>query len=87
MQTINSKEKESVEALLDRLFESLESNLQYEFLRYIVKVSQVKESFYVLIKKPRGKILRDNMKQAFKDVKYLSENLYKRFSNQSTTFH
>ena len=87
MQTINSKEKESVEALLDRLSESLESNLQYEFLRYIVKVSQVKESFYVLIKKPRGKILRDNMKQAFKDVKYLSENLYKRFSNQSTTFH
>ena len=76
-----------MEALLDRLFESLESNLQYEFLRYIVKVSQVKESFYVLIKKPRGKILRDNMKQAFKDVKYLSENLYKRFSNQSTTFH
>ena len=76
-----------MEALLDRLSESLESNLQYEFLRYIVKVSQVKESFYVLIKKPRGKILRDNMKQAFKDVKYLSENLYKRFSNQSTTFH
>ena len=43
--------------LLHRSFEKLERSLKREFYQYIVKLSQVKRSFYVLIRKPRGNIL------------------------------
>lgn len=72
-----------MEQLLGRFFEALERRFNQEFPRHIVKVSQVKGSFYVLIKKPRGKILGENLKHLFDDVKYISENKYRKFSNQS----
>ena len=72
-----------MEELLDKFYENLEFNLQREFSRYIVKVSQVKGSFYVLIKKPRGKILGKRKKNMIDDVKYISEKVYKKYSDQS----
>ena len=40
---------------------------------YIVKVSQASGSFYVLIRKPRGKILGDYFRFMIENVKYVSE--------------
>ena len=59
-----------MEDLLHRFFENLEFRLQSKFPRYIVKVSQVKGSFYVLVRKPRGKILNNDLEILFKNVKY-----------------
>ena len=42
-----------MDKLLDRFFERLEISLEREFSCYIVKVSQMKGSFYVFVKKPR----------------------------------
>ena len=38
-----------MDGVLDRLFEDLESVFSKEFHGYIVKISQVKKSFYVLV--------------------------------------
>ena len=75
-----------MDELLDRFYENLEFNLQREFSRYVVKISQVRGSFYVLIKKPRGKVLGGSLKNLFEDVKCISERVYKKFSNQSDRF-
>ena len=75
-----------MEELLDKFYENLEFNLQREFSCYTVKVSQVKGSFYVLIRKPRWKILDESLKNMIDDVKYISEKVYKKFSDQSNRF-
>ena len=49
--------------------------MKRKFNIYIVKVSQVKGSFYVLIRKPRGKILSDDYRFMIQNVKYLSEKI------------
>ena len=59
-----------MEDLLDRFFENLDFCFQKKIPRYIVKVSQVKGSFYVLVRKPRGKILNNDLEILFKNVKY-----------------
>ena len=40
----------------------------------------------MLKKKPRGKVLRDNMKRLFEDIKYLLEKVYMRFSDLLKSF-
>ena len=55
--------------LLDIFFENLKFRLQRKSPRYIVKVSQVKGSFYVLVRKPRDKILKNDLEILFKHVK------------------
>ena len=65
---------------------NVETKLQGEFSRYIVKIPQVKGSFNVLINKPRGKILGDNLKQLFDDIKYISKKVYRQFSDQCNSF-
>ena len=75
-----------MDELLDRFYENLQFNLQREFSRYILKVSQVIGSYYVLIKKPRGKTIGESLKNLFENVKYISERLYKKFSDQSDRF-
>ena len=75
-----------MEDLLDRFYEKLEASLQRKFCRYIVEVSQVKGSFYVLIRKPRGKILNDDLNNLFKDVKSISTRIYNKFSGDSSMF-
>ena len=75
-----------MEDLLDRFFENLELHLQRKFPHYIVKVSQVKGSFYVLLRKPRGKISNNDLKILFKHVKSISNKMYDKFSENSSMF-
>ena len=75
-----------MDELLDRLFERLKFSFRHEFSRYIVKVSEVRGSFYVLVKKPRGKILGDNLRNLFNDVKYISKKIYNKFADDSKWF-
>ena len=75
-----------MDELLDRFFERLEFSFQCEFSRYIIKISKVKGSFYVLVKKARGMILGDNLKHLFDNVKYLSEEIYNKFAENSNSF-
>ena len=60
-----------MENLLDMFFETMEFSMKRKFNMYIVKVSQVKEAFYVLIKKPRGKILGDDLMFMVENLKYI----------------
>ena len=69
------KSKKNMDNLLDRFFEQLEISLTQKFPRYIAKFSQVKGSFFVLIKKPRGKFLNDDLKYLCDKVQYISENI------------
>ena len=62
--------------LLDRFFEQLESSLSCRFPCYIVKVSQ--GLFFFLAKKPRGKILNEDLKYLCDNVWLISENIYKK---------
>ena len=75
-----------MEDLLDRFYEKLESSLKRKYNRYVVKISQVKGSFYVLVRKLRGKILNGKLDILFKDVKNISTKVYNRSAEDSSTF-
>ena len=75
-----------MDKLLDKFFESLEFSFCHEFFCYIIKVSEVKGSFYVLVKKLRGKILGDNLRNLFNGVKYISEKIYNKFPDDYKSF-
>ena len=64
----------------------MESSTKRKFNMYNVKVLQVKGSFYVLIRKPRGKILGDDYRFMIDNVKYLSEKIYRGFAKKSKDF-
>ena len=74
-----------MENLLDSFFETLEKNLIEKLQRYIVKVSKMEGSFHVLIRKPRGKILNEDLVGMLNSVKNLSEKIYSEYSCISTT--
>ena len=44
----------------------------------------MKGSFYALIRKPRGKILGDDLKFMLENVKYISEKIYRSFARKSS---
>ena len=46
-----------MDSVLDRMYWDIEFSVSKEFTQYIVKISQVKKSFCVLVRKPRGKVL------------------------------
>ena len=71
MTILDNEKKRDMDDLLDRLFEELESRFWHKFPRYVIKVSQLNDSFFVLAEKPRGKILNDD--------KTLSSNYQKIF--------
>lgn len=54
-----SKNPTDIEGLLGAFYDKLETTIK-SFSRFIVKVSQVEQSFYVLIRKHRAKILEEN---------------------------
>ena len=72
--------------LLDNFFERLEFSFQRELSCYIVKVSQLKGSSYVLVGKSRVKILGDSLKNLFHQIKFISERIYNKFSEDSNAF-
>ena len=75
-----------MENLLDSFFDKLEQTFKNKSSDYIVQVSEVKGSFYVLIRKPRGKILNENLVDMFDSVKSLSEKIYSEYAELSTAF-
>ena len=72
--------------LLDRLLEQLEINLTQKFPCYIVKVSEAKDSSFALIKKPSGKILKNDLMYLCDKVQFISENICKKFAEDSKEF-
>ena len=75
-----------MEALLDRFYEDLDSALWEMFWRYIVKVSELKGCFFVLVKKPRGKILNEDIKVLCDNVQKISEVIYRKYPCNSSEF-
>ena len=74
-----------MESDLDKMFEDFEKSFHNEFsgLFYHVKVSQVKSSFYVLIKKKREMLFGEKRQQLFDKVRDISENIYKNYARNS----
>ena len=72
-----AKNNNNVYRDLDNMFEDLKNSfsIQFSSLFYHVKKSQLKNSFYVLIRKKRGKVLGDKRKQLFDHLKDISENI------------
>ena len=64
----------------------MELTIKEKFNRYILKVSQIRGSFYVLIRKPRGKILGDDLRFMIDNIKYISEKIYRNFAGYSKDF-
>ena len=65
---------QKMDDLSDQFYELMKKSLKENFWMYIVKISQVKGSFYLLIRKPRGKILNQNLKNVIDTVKNISDN-------------
>ena len=82
---INNRKK-TTDALLDRFYEELESDIKNKFRQYIVKVSELNSSFFDLIKRFRGKILGEQQKYLFDQKKEINEKDYRKFSQLSTEF-
>ena len=64
------------------MFDDFQLSLSREFPSYLyhVKVSEVRKSFYILIRKKRGKILGDSRKELFENVKNITENVYNNYA-------
>ena len=72
-----------MDALLDRLYEDIEYSVKNRFKGYIIKVSELNSSFFVLIKRYRAKTLGDRQKKLFDDLKAITEDIYKDYALRS----
>ena len=52
-----------MDALLDRFYEDIEYFVKNRFKGYIIKVSELNSSFFVLLKRYMGTILGDRQKK------------------------
>ena len=77
----------TIDKLLHAFYEEMDSIVKNKFYKYIVKISQVNSSFYVLIRKRRGKILGDDLCRMMKQIKDISEKIYSKFSKKSKEFN
>ena len=75
-----------MDAPLDRLYEDTEYSVKNRFKGYIIKVSELNSSFFVLVKRYRGKILGDRQKKLFGDLKAITEDIYKDYALKSKEF-
>ena len=75
-----------MDALLDRFYEDIEYAVKVQFREYYVKVSQFSSSFFVLVKRRRGKILGEKRNFLFDGLKKISEELYKKYASYSKVF-
>lgn len=78
--------RNKMDALLDRFYEDIENALRNKFREYIIKVSQLNCSFFVLIKRPRGKILGEKRKYLYENLKEITENIYRKYASDSSDF-
>ena len=86
MINLENETKRDMDNLLDRFLEELVACLKPKFQRNIVKMSQLNGSFFVLVKRPRGKILNDNKTFLYDTVQRLSEDIYKNYADNCTKF-
>lgn len=82
----NFKEQCYKNEVLDCFYEKLEYSLRKKSYQYIVKKSQVRCSFYVLIHKRRGEILGADLNYVIKQVKNTFEKIFRDFSKKSKEF-
>ena len=75
-----------MDALLDRFYEEIEYAMKNKFREYITKLSELNSSFFVLIKKYRGKIFGEKQKFMFETVKEITENVDKQYALHSKEF-
>ena len=75
-----------MDALLDRFYEDIEYAVKVQFRDYYIKVSQLNSSFFVLVKRRRGKILGEKRKFLFDRLKRISEELYNKYASFSKIF-
>ena len=75
-----------MDALLDRFYEVIEQTVKSNFKEYYVTVSQMNYSFFVLLKRRRGKILREKRKFLFDELKKISEEIYNKYCSFSKLF-
>ena len=82
----NQVKKIKMNVLLDRLYEDIQLTVKKHFKGYIVKVSELKSSFFVLIKRYRGKVLRERWKFLFDTLKLKTEDIYRDYASKSKNF-
>ena len=75
-----------MDTMLDRFFEETERNVKENFKQYYVKVSEMNGSFFVLLRKRRGKILGEKQKFLLNTLQNLTEDIYLKFSSRSFFF-
>lgn len=75
-----------MDAQLDRFYEDIEFSVRNAFREYIVKVSQLNSSFFVLIKSYWGKILGDRQKYLLENLKLTTENIHREYNLKSKDF-
>ena len=62
--------------LLDRFYKDIEYAVKAQCKEYYVKFSQLNSSFFVLVKRRRGKILGEKRLYLFDKLKRISEDVY-----------
>ena len=72
--------------LLDNFYDDVKFSVKRNFNDYIVKVSQLNSPYFVPIKPHRGKILGERQKILFRDLKAITENIYKKYALRSKDF-
>ena len=75
-----------MDALLDRFYEDINFSVNNKFRDYVVNVTELSSSFFVLIKKFRGNILGEKQKFLFDNLKEITENLDKEYASKSKEF-
>ena len=62
------------------MYKDIEFSVSKEFPQYIIKVSQVKKSFHVLVKKLRSKVLVKKQKMLFETIESITKNIYHNYT-------
>ena len=75
-----------MDALLDRFYEDINFSVKNKFRDYVVNVTELSSSFFVLIKKFRGNILGEKQKFLSDNLKEITENLDKEYASKSKEF-
>ena len=75
-----------MDALLDRFYEDINFSVKNKFRDYVVNETDLGSSFFVLIKKFRGKSLGEKQKFLFDNLKEITENLDKEYASKSKEF-
>ena len=75
-----------MDTMLDRFFEEIERSVKENLKQYYLKVSEMNGSFFVLVKRRRGKILVEKQKFLFDTLQKLADDIYLKFLNRSFFF-